>query len=68
MSDEHLVLTVKTLNLIVDVLAKSKEGLAGLALGQDLANLNRNTPVRTEEDILREHQLEKLAKEKITDG
>ena len=66
--DKHLIVSVKTLNLIVDVLTQSKEGLAALALGQDLANLNRGEPARTEEDILREHQLEKLAKEKVADG
>lgn len=66
--NEHLIVSVKTLNLIVDVLTQTKEGLAALALGQDLANLNRNDPTRTEEDILREHQLDKLAKEKVENG
>ena len=34
---EHLVVSVKTLNLVVDALIQTKEGLAALALGQDLA-------------------------------
>lgn len=65
---EHLVVSVKTLELILDSLLQTKEGTAALALGQDLILLNRNKPVQTEENILREHQIEKLAKKKAKDG
>lgn len=62
---EHLVISVKTLNLILDSLLQTKESKAACALGQDLVLLNQK---HTEENILREHQIAKLKKDKLNDG
>jgi len=59
---DTVIIATKTAEAICSHLAESKAGLAALLMGQDLANLNREEPVRTENDILQLHQKEKLEK------